>query len=392
MPAGTPGFLGERLRELREVRGLRQNELSEMLSVSPQVVSNYESGRKTPSPATTEELASKLNVPFHYFTVPIPDTDAGAVYFRSMAAATKTARRRAGNRRAWLEAIVVHLERYVSLPPVSLPEVNTPSNPLQLTLDDAESAADIAREFWRMSPGPVGNVVHLLENHGVVVARDTLGSPQLDSLSCVSSRPYVVIGTDRGTAVRWRFDAAHELGHILLHSRVDESSLTRPTEYKAMEQQANRFASAFLMPERAFTAELYSTSLDALIAMKQRWNVSIQSMVSRAHDIGLLDDEQSRRLWINISRRGWRTREPLDDTIQPETPKLLRRAVKLVLTEGGQSIADLTRDVALSRRDIEALCGLEPGELDQFESVPVALRGKEAEIYDLSKWRREGAD
>jgi Zn-dependent peptidase ImmA (M78 family)/transcriptional regulator with XRE-family HTH domain len=383
MPSSTPGFAGERLREARQVRGIRAVELSEMLDISAQAVSSYETGKKSPSPAVADAIAKKLNFPPHFFTQPARPDDGSTVFYRSMSAATKAARARAEFRLRWLEDLSRFLSAYVEYPAVSLPKIDVHPDPLLISDDEIERIAEDARSFWRMTDGPVGNMVYLLENQGIITARDELGAATLDSLSVYSDRPYVIIGTDKGTAVRWRFDAAHELGHLLLHRHLDRRQLTKPAEFKRIEEQAHRFAAAFLLPMAAFADDFFSASLDALRAIKPRWRVSVAMMIMRARQGGLISEEHERRLWINYSRRGWRRNEPLDDTLPPEEPRLLRSAVELLLSGGGQHPDEISQAVALSDRDIESLCGLPDNYLRAAGTPAVSLRSDpgQATIY-----------
>ena len=393
MPASTPGFVGERLREARLVRGLRAVELAEILDVTPQAVSSYETGRKSPSPAIADAIAEKLNLPAHFFTRPVEPVSDAAVFYRSMNAATKSARMRAEGRLRWLEAIADYLGAVVEIPEVNLPDLDMPANPFALAGDEIEIVAAAARRHWHMSDdGPIGNMIYLLENQGVIVARDHLGAA-LDSLSSVSTsgRPHVMIGTENGTAVRWRYDAAHELGHLILHPNVDPRALKRTPDFKTMEDQAHRFAAAFLLPMASFADDFFSASLDALRAMKPKWRVSIAMMIRRARDGDLISEEHYRRLYINYSRRRWRGFEPLDDTLPPEEPRLLGSAAELTLSHGSQSAADLVTAIALAPGDIESLCGLPRGSLHQIEKPKLSLRGADsgAAIYSFPSDRRQ---
>lgn len=393
MPSSTPGFVGERLREARQVRGLRAVQLSEILNVSAQAVSSYETGKKTPSPEITEAISHALNLPVHFFTLPSrPDSDR-IVFYRSMSAATQTARRRAEFRQMWLEDLTNHLGTYVEFPEVRLPEFDIPSDPLLISDDEIEQIAGETRKFWRMTTdGPIRNMVYLLENQGVIVARDNLGAATLDGLSTFTDRPYVVIGTDKGTAVRWRFDGAHELGHLILHRGLNPKSLTRTADFKRVETQAHRFAAAFLLPMSAFADDFFSASLDALRAIKPKWRVSIAMMIMRARHGELISEEHERRLWTNYSRRGWRGMEPLDDSMEAEEPRLLRSAIEMIMGQGGQRGADFSHAVALSDRDIESLCALPHGYLRQMDEPTMVLRSpdSEATIYHFPKRRYAG--
>jgi transcriptional regulator with XRE-family HTH domain len=201
-----------------------------MLDITPQAVSSYETGRKSPSPAIADAIAVKLNLPHHFFMRPEANRPDDPVFYRSMSTATKSARARAEGRLHWLESMADYLGAVIEFPSVNLPDFDMPADPFLLDDDDIERIAGETRAHWRMSDGPIANMVYLLENQGVIVARDDLGAVTLDSLSSLSSvsrRPYVMIGTEKGTAVRWRYDAAHELGHLILHRSIDPKALNR---------------------------------------------------------------------------------------------------------------------------------------------------------------------
>jgi Zn-dependent peptidase ImmA (M78 family)/DNA-binding XRE family transcriptional regulator len=378
MKSGTPGFSGQRLREAREIRGTQQLFLAEMLGVSAQAISNYERNRSTPSPEMLDRLARALNVPPAFFTLPDRPTVERKVFYRSMSAATKGARSRAEHRANWLADITCYISDFVELPESNIPQFDVPENPLQLDGSEIEQLAAKARSFWRMRDEPIGNMVRLLENQGVVVARDRLGASTLDSLSELDSateRPFVIIGTDKGTPARWRFDAAHELGHLILHRKLDRRRLRNAAEHKEIENQAHRFAGAFLLPQAPFCDELFAASLDAMLAMKPRWRTSIAMMIMRARQTHLINEAVEKRLWINYSRRGWRGGEPLDDVMEVESPRLLHRSFELILESQAQSPDDVVLSTGLPVPDIESLAGL-PDRFLERDFAPVVLRGR----------------
>src|SRR6185437_9053940 len=102
------------------------------------------------------------------------------------------------------------------------------------------------------------------------------------------------------------------------------------------EREADRFASAFLLPRKSFQAEIFTSRLDAFVMLKKRWNVSIQAMVYRCKQLELFDEDQVTNLYKQISARRWRTREPLDDpaVVPLEQPRLLKRALEMVVAAG----------------------------------------------------------
>lgn len=362
------------MREARDVRGISAVALSEIASVSPQAISQYENGRTSPSPEVLGRIAATVNLPVAFFTRPMRDRSSGTVFYRSMSSATKGSRARAERRLAWLRDIDEYLSDYVAFPEVNFPDLDLPVDPLLLSDAEIDEAADNVRSYWGMRNGPIANMVALLENQGTIVARDRLNAEALDGLSEVAAndRPFVLIGIDKGSAVRWRFDAAHELGHMLLHRHLQPETLLRPEQYKRIEQQAHRFAAAFLLPTAEFGDDFFAANLDALVALKPKWKVSIATMIMTAQRARFINEDSARRLWINYSRHGWRKHEPYDDSMEAEQPRLLRRAVELTVSSGTQSADDITSALALPASDVEMLCNLETGYLGNF--APVSLR------------------
>lgn len=392
MRVGSPGFSGQRLREAREARGLSAISLSEVAAVSAQAIYQYENGRRSPSPDVLEKIAVATNLSPAFFLLPDRPEANTPIFYRSMSTATKAARSRARHRFTWLQDIVAYLSDYVALPDANFPELGLPEDPMLLSDSEIEQAAEDARRYWRMGDDPIANMVLLLENQGAVVARDRLGAESLDGLSQLvaeEGRPYIVIGIDKGSPARWRFDAAHELGHILLHSNIRRGTLDRLERHKKIEDQAHRFARAFLLPLASFGDDLFGVSLDAFRALKPRWNVSIATMIFRARDAGLLSEDTERRLRIGMSRHKWRIKEPYDETTQAEEPRLLRRAFELILDQSDQTPADVTGQLGLSTADIESLSGLPSGYLADYARV--VLRSQSVGVPRESILHEEGA-
>lgn len=395
MRLGTPGFRGERLREARAVRGLTAISLSELANVSPQAIYQYENGRSSPGPDVLRRISDAVNLPDAFFLLPGRATATGTIFYRSMSSATKGARRRAEGRFAWLQDIVGYLSDFVSLPESNIPDLGLDANPLLLADDEIEDAAEEVRRYWRMGEGPISNMVLLLENQGSIVARDQLGAESLDGLSefvAGEGRPYVLLGTDKGTPVRWRFDAAHELGHMVLHSKLPPEALARPEQFKRIEEQAHRFAAAFLLPMASFGDDLFAVSLDAFRALKPKWKVSIAMMIRRSRQANLLSEQAEKKLWISLARRKWRTVEPFDEEMEVEEPRLLRRAFELTLDQGQQTPADAIGRLALPASDIEALSGLPRGYLESHSRVSLLserpTQGTGDNVVQMSTRRR----
>jgi Zn-dependent peptidase ImmA (M78 family)/transcriptional regulator with XRE-family HTH domain len=376
MTARTEGFVGARLREAREARSLTAAALARALDVTPAAVSQYEKGVGSPRPEVLDIICRVLRFPIQFFLRDVPPRDSATVLYRSLSSATKTARTRAERHLAWVvEDIVPYLAEYVEFPPVRLPELPVPNDPFVLSDDDIEAFAGDARRLLGLRNGPIGNLLWLLENAGTTIVRTALGSDKLDSFSAwMNGRPFIVIGTEKGSAVRYNFDLGHELGHLLLHRHRDRDRVFTPAEHHQLEQQANRFSGAFLLPAEEFRNDVFAPTLGAFRSLKPKWRTSIGVMINRVSQLGMVREKDETWLWMQYGRRGWKRWEPLDDDLDIQEPQLLRQAVTLLLDERVQTRADLLAHVALSPEDIERLLGFESGYLSREETMPLRLR------------------
>jgi Zn-dependent peptidase ImmA (M78 family) len=162
---------------------------------------------------------------------------------------------------------------------------------------------------------------------------------------------------------------------LLLHRRVDRRRVNSKTDWKILEQQAHRFAAAFLLPAKSFVDELWAPTLDAMLSRKERWKVSIAMMIVRCEHLGLVNLDQVKRLWINYNRRGWRGDEPLDNELKFEEPRILRRSLEALVDERIKTKEQIVEDLSLPTRELEELSALPIG----------YLSGKQAEIKAFPK-------
>jgi Zn-dependent peptidase ImmA (M78 family)/DNA-binding XRE family transcriptional regulator len=329
-----------RLAQARRLRGFLKSELATAIGVTPAAVSQFEAGRTNPSSATLARLAFALRVPPAFLAagrkpVALSEDEAN---FRSLRSTTKVQRAQARAQVELLAELAGICEEYLRLPEWD--------GPTAARGQDPEEAASGLREHWTLGVGPIANIVALLEAHGVIAARLS-ASDRVDAFSCViDGRPYVLLASNKQATDRSRFDAAHELGHLILHPDA------LPGLGEA-ELEAHRFASAFLMPRLAITAELPpSPSLPRLLELKRRWKVSVQALLRRGRDLGLYSEPSYRRAYQRLGALGWRTEEP-GDLGAPEQPELLRRAADMLRSRFGDDI--LASRMRLPTEDLASL-------------------------------------
>jgi Zn-dependent peptidase ImmA (M78 family)/transcriptional regulator with XRE-family HTH domain len=363
MRNGTPGFQAERLVEARDSRGLTQVALADLINRTSPSISRWESGSQSPEPDALDILARALNLPTTYFMRPTPDRGDNPMFFRSMAVTTQTLRRRTRSRLHWAEEISGVLQEWLDLPDVDVPQLDA-TDYREIRDADIERIAAECRKRWNLGSGPISNALLVMENAGICVVKEEVGSATMDGLSHwsdVDHRPYVLIAADKDTCVRSRLDAVHELGHLVLHRGVKEKTLADAAAFKEVERQAFYFAGAFLLPAESFAAEVWSPSLNGFLPLKERWKVSLGAMIKRCRALDMIGDEYEQRLWKHYSSRGWRKAEPLDDTLASEAPRLMARSVRLLIDEQVRTREQLLDDIRLPPSDVESICGLPRG-------------------------------
>lgn len=352
-------FNGAKLAEARMARALSQAQLGELSGVTKQSISNYENGKQSPRAESLAKLANFLNVPSAYFFAKEQTEDESPIFFRSLASLHKLQRQSADVKLRWLARILELYDNYLELVSPNLPEyLDISDRYTNISEQEIEQIAETCREHFGIGAGPISNMAQLLENNGIILINLPIEIKAEDGFSkwvSGSQTPVVVLVSESPKACRSRFSLAHELGHLVMHKNI---RLTN-ANIKLIEEQANRFASAFLLPAHSYTRDFGYPSLDVFRILKERWKVSIQAQVIRCHQLGIIDEQQKKRFFINISKRKWRYHEPLDDIIPIEKPKVLKEATQLLVNEGILSIEDIAHKTLLSTEDISLLTGIE---------------------------------
>lgn len=370
------GIDARRLRLARETAGLRKKDLAERIEVSPASITQYEAGRTVPPAGTIARIALACGLPAEFFTTPAMPRprSTSKPFFRSLRSTRQWERDEAEARATLVWQVAHEIERRVNLPELELPDLYlSESDPPSET---AGRAVEL-RKLWELPDGPVGNVARLLEAHGAVVARLSGHSERLDAFSqWMDGRPFVVLWKTKGDAARSRFDAAHELGHLVLHPDPEPGN-------KLLEAQAHAFAAHFLMPHEQILDELprrapRKADLPLLVETRERWGVSLAALYYHARDLNVISPEVHRRAMIRLSEMGHRTNEPGDLGL-PEQPGLLRSALELLEERVGWGLKELVSAVRLPQAMVREICGLISENNDAGDPVGVTeLRPSEA--------------
>jgi Zn-dependent peptidase ImmA (M78 family)/transcriptional regulator with XRE-family HTH domain len=325
--AVAAAFAPEALGLARRWRRMRKNALARQVGVTAAAVSQYELGQARPSPAVLARIALALSMPVEFFAAGIPTpTTPGQAHFRSLRATSQAERDQAEafGEIAW--RVVEAIAHHVQLPPLQLPHLDLPDTARP---NDVRAAATETRAAFGLGDGPVAHVIRLLESHGVVVLTLPEVSERVDAFShWYGQRPFVLLNPAKYDKARSRMDAAHELGHLLMHHDAEPGS-------QILEREATTFASELLAPSPVLRDELPTRlDFDRLHHLKRHWGISLKALIYRGHELGIYRDHTYRRGMTLLAQ--WGYPEP-GDLGPPEQPTLLGQAVQLVQ---GHAVAD----------------------------------------------------
>lgn len=357
-----------RIKQARVSRGLSMVELSELVSVSKQAISQYELGKNAPSKATLNAIAYALKYPVSFFYKPVPANEnaSSAIFFRKKKTTKLKAMSAAKENIEIFREINDYLEQYVDFPALNLPKINYEDDGIDpIDNDQIEEYAAALRRHWGLGNGPIDNLMNIVQKNGIMVSKMQLRLNKLDAFSVwFDNKPYIFLSSDKDTNVRIRFDIAHEIGHLLMHSDFySEEDMKNSAICDKLEDEANRFAGAFLLPKETFSKDVFSTSIDHFVQMKAKWKASIGCMIYRCDSLGILSPNQIKYLKDQMTTRVYWQKEPLDKDMPIEKPFAHKQAVMLLLDNNIITPGQFVEEVGCSAEELEQYCFLDKGTL-----------------------------
>lgn len=328
-----------RLTLARKRRGLTGKELADITGLTSVHISRMEKDKADNiEESTINSLSEALGFPREFFFG--GDIDAlvkDDVSFRSLKAMTAKERGSALSAGSIAYLISDWVSERFNLPEVDLLNLSYEREP--------DTAARTLREHWGLGEQPISNTIKLLESKGVRVFSLSEKTKNVDAFSCWrNDTPYIFLNTFK-TSERSRFDALHELGHLVLHSHGKACG-------REAEMEANKFASYFLMPSSDVVSRApFVTSLNQLIKAKKRWGVSVAALAYRLHKAGMLTDWQYRTFCIQINRKYGKT-EPNG---LPREKSVVWEKVFRELWRNGSSRTNIAKDLSIPEAELEAL-------------------------------------
>ena len=358
-------FVGLRLALARAFQNFTLTQLAETVSVSFGLLGHYEKGlRKKPREDLVAALASALKVQPGFFFEPLHDRWLEKeCSFRRRAATSETIKRRARAHGTLIDLVLRELATMARFPKYAVPSIKDRD---AVAIEDA---ANQCRQAWGLGNGPITHIGRVAERHGVILIQHLRHADKIDAFSRRGTHSIIVLNTSRTSTSRWIFDVAHELGHFVLHEGEETGS-------KETEAQANLFASALLLPRKAFTHEFLAApfSWGHIFELKRRWNASASAIVQRAFRLALIDPILYRRCYQYMSVRGWLKREPHE----PEFvgPEWLTSAFALAKNKFGVVPVDMAKRLCLTVETFTDVTGIPIERPKPLMFKPKLVRGR----------------
>lgn len=348
-----------RLTQARHLAGLTKKSIAEVVGVSAVAVGQWEAGTASPRPDNVESLARVLDVPPAFLAAgrPYVRLDAASAHFRSLRRTPATQRNKAVAFVEQVWELANALEKRVRMPAVDLPGFSAGEVERGHLPTDPVAAAQELRHRWNLGDGRIRQMVKTMEQHGIVVTLAPFAGADTATIDAFSTsempRPVVVLTPDRADDVyRHRFTAAHELGHLVLHSDCAPGD-------PHQEREADAFAAEFLTPSAEITSLLPSRlDFNALDALSKSWGISVDSLLRRCKEVGAISETTYRRAHqrlANLRTSGLFRADPVHG-YPGEVPSLLRAAF-LVAESHGLTLKELASELRVSLPRLRLLLG-----------------------------------
>lgn len=360
-PALRARFNPAMLTTAREARYLSQSDLAKALGISQALIGKWEADLSSPNADQIAALSAVLDVQSELLFIDRARRLASMSDFYHRAL-SRARRKDVKAIHAKCRMIDIQIDRLLDI--ADLPEDRIPDIDPDNHAGDVERIAAMARTAMGIGAGPIPNLVEAIERCGAMVIDRQLEVHDVDALCrWVPEMPKLFFLNGAKPADRIRFSLAHELGHTVLH-------FGRDYDAKTAEDQADAFASAFLMPADDIRPDFRSgIRITDLAAIKRKWRVSMQAATRRAYSLGIIDTNRYRSICIQMSRKGWRKAEPV--SIDGESPRAFTRLLKTSL-DAGYSRAELAKLLLVSQEEVDRM--LAEADTPNFHDHGVRLR------------------
>lgn len=329
----------------RESRGLTQSSMATKLSVTQGKISKIESGLLGVSEDMMNKISNLLRYPEHFFCMDEKIcgpgiSGMGFLYHRKR---QNIPIKTVAAIQAQMNIRRIHISRLLRSV-----ELNSPNEMPHYDVDDyngnIQEIARAVRAAWQLPRGPIRNLTEAIESASGIVIKCDFETTKIDALSqYYPGLPPLFFINSKSPGDRLRFTLAHELAHIVMHR------LPNPD----MEEEADQFASEFLMPSSELSPSLSNVNLRTLANLKPYWKVSMAAILYRARQLGKISASNYQYLWMQMGKAGYRKHEPVDIPI--EEPSTLKRLIAIYRNNLNYSLSEISQIMALNEDEAQSL-------------------------------------
>lgn len=372
-------FFGEKLQNVRELKGLSRKELADLINVSEQAVWQYENQYTVPKFETVNELKRIFSVKPQFFYSDSFIKDVSSIEHIAYRAEDRESRKKVKMETTYINFIDYFISRFeqnLDSPIGNILSLRKYSEELFYSRKAETNKNNILKKIAEVARKKLDieenrDLLYKLEMSGIFILEKNMGS-KIDAYSTWTKddRAFIILGSMKKSSVRRNFDLAHELGHLLMHRHIDMDSLSRD-EHKVIEKEANDFASYFLLPEKEFMRDFEQikkrSNPYSYVEMKMKYMVSIVALEYRAYKLGLLTFEENRYFYASLNRNNLRKKEPLDEDIPIIKPGKIRALLNFVFEKHIFILKDFLDQHGIEITFLESLLGIDQGFLSKFK-------------------------
>ena len=353
----------DRIKLARESEGYTQNQLTlNLKSLSQNKLNRIENRQTIPSDEVMKEIADFLGYPISFFQVSngiIPYIKE-YYYRRNLGIPQK-------QKMAFDAQMTIIAENIDILFEAIEIDIRVPFIDIEDEEITPERVAQKVRSLFSIEKGPIHNIMSVVQKMGIIIHYiEPPFSIKVDGVSFITKNglPVILINKNASNS-RTVFNVCHELGHLIMHYKYMVS------DKRDVEDEANRFASEFLMPAESIKNYLYRLDAPKLYGLKTNWKVSIKSLIYRAKFLGCISETQNRRWMMYYNANKWSSNEPFE--FEVESPRLLDKVFNIYFDEFEYTKEEMLKLLRLTEKKIVAYYDL-PEVKKHFNAEPRKLR------------------
>lgn len=297
-------FIGQRLKEARELCGWTQEEAVRQLGITREYLSHLETGKRNPPLRLLHKLADLYGCPVSFFYgIGEPKGSFQLLLRKAQQQSLEPKVISQLRRFEFLCQEIASLRQRLRYPKPNLPSYPVTREALE---QRAKKLAVAERKRLGLGDDPAPHLAEVLEDAGIPVIRLPLNGQISGAMAYDEELGGFLLVNSNEPAPRQLWNVAHEYGHLLndrnkgvvlekLIHEGKEADEEQHCQHAFAERFANRFATHFLLPEgtvRRLVERYWQMDAWALITLRRTLGVSYPALFYRLKELGYLTERE----------------------------------------------------------------------------------------------------